>query len=150
MLVNGVATTVKTHNTLLDVFVTAGLWQTAHEHLDTMSSFGGVQPDIISYNTVLGGCLSFCQRRHARQVLSSMERDRIAADCVSYNSLIKGSGTFQWASSNDILCEIESQREGIGSEGPGGAGVLVLLGSTSGKRALHCTVNGERLAASLT
>jgi pentatricopeptide repeat protein len=63
-------------------------WRQAIALLRKMQSWGGVAPDIIAINTVIGACAKDGQWQRALHLLGEARRRSLTPDTCSYNSVI--------------------------------------------------------------
>jgi pentatricopeptide repeat protein len=93
MKAENIAPNLVTMNTLIDAHARAGKMDKCAEILGSMKEYFGIEPDRITYSTIVKG---FCMMGHIDQAVAVMESARrtgFAADVIIYNTILDGCST---------------------------------------------------------
>merc|ERR1719473_599564 len=93
MKAESIAPNLVTMNTLIDAHARAGKMDKCAEILGSMKEEFGIEPDRITYSTIVKG---FCMMGHIDQAVAVMESARrtgFAADVIIYNTILDGCST---------------------------------------------------------
>jgi pentatricopeptide repeat protein len=93
MKTEGIAPNLVTMNTLIDAHGRSGKMDKCAEILGSMKEDFGIEPDRITYSTIVKG---FCMMGHIDQAVAVMESARrtgFAADVIIYNTILDGCST---------------------------------------------------------
>merc|ERR550537_852573 len=93
MKAESIAPNLVTMNTLIDAHARAGKMDKCAEILGSMKEYFGIEPDRITYSTIVKG---FCMMGHIDQAVAVMESARrtgFAADVIIYNTILDGCST---------------------------------------------------------
>jgi pentatricopeptide repeat protein len=93
MKAESIAPNLVTMNTLIDAHARAGKMDKCAEILGSMKGEFGIEPDRITYSTIVKG---FCMMGHIDQAVAVMESARrtgFAADVIIYNTILDGCST---------------------------------------------------------